>query len=95
MTTLHSVQEPTHATFFENAQAMPLPEVYITRPMIRVPRSATRDYTDSELSTAAAMLAKMKRRGDVIDGLRSRPEPAPINSDGALDRVVDKLLDLI
>jgi hypothetical protein len=77
-------------------RALPaLPEVYAERPAIKIPRSARRDYTDSELSTAAAMLAKMRKRADVIDELRKHAEPIIPNAESALDAVVEKLLDVL
>jgi hypothetical protein len=95
MSMIHSIPGAADSAFFKSPQEIPLPEVYVIRPMIRVPRSAQREYTDSELSTAAAMLAKMRLRRDVIDELRKHADPVSVNADRALDLIADRLLDLI
>ncbi len=95
MTMTYSITGAADSSLINPLAEVPLPEVYQTRPIIRVPRSAQREYTDSELMTAATMLAKMRSRADVIDHLRNGCEPAEVDADRALDRVVEKLLDLV
>ncbi len=94
MTMTYSITGAVDSSLINTSAEVPLPEVYQTRPIIRVPRSAQREYTDSELTTAA-MLAKMRSRADVIDHLQNGCEPAEVDADRALDRVVEKLLDLV
>jgi hypothetical protein len=74
---------------------IPLPPIMLERPMIKIPRSASRQYSDSELSTAAAMMAKMRSRSDVIDHLRNQAPAVAFDADRTLDVVVEKLLDAI
>ena len=85
-----------HDSVFPRTPAdMSLPEVFVTRPMVKIPRSAKQEYSDSELSTAAAMLAKMRNQKDVIERLREHPDPVVFNGDHTLDAAVDKLLNTL
>ncbi len=81
--------------FFASPTETALPPVYVDRPAIKIPRSARREYTDSELSTAASMLAKMRKRADVVDHLKQHPCPTVLDGDGVLDKVVERLLNLV
>ncbi len=94
-TTFLKSSDTHHSMFIGHATETHLPEVYESRPVIRVPRSATREYSDSELCTAASMLAKMRRRIDVIDHLKKHPIPLVHNAETALDAAVEKLLNVI
>lgn len=75
------------------AEGMVPPPILIELPMIKIPRSAARQYSDSELSTATAMLAKMRSRRDVIDHLRDQEPAAAFDADRTLDVVVERLLN--
>jgi hypothetical protein len=96
MTMTYSNSHGAGDSNFVHQRALPaLPELYAERPAIKIPRSAKRDYTDSELSTAAAMLARMRNRADVIDELRKHDDSSIPNAESALDAVIEKLLDAI
>ncbi len=62
-----------------------------TRPAVRVPRSAWRTYSPVEVSVAAGLLAKLRRRDD----LRPLADHACGDPEHPLDVAVDRLLDLM
>jgi hypothetical protein len=76
----------THAgDFLLESVLEPLPPVMIELPVIQIPRAARRMYSDSELSTAAVMLAKLK-------GGTDRASRQGVVQDEVLETVVEKLM---
>ncbi len=65
--------------------------VSVRMPVIKVPRSAKLKYSDSELSSAARMLEKLKKRRDVVEGLGG-VVPEAVDQEKVLDVVVERLI---
>ena len=82
-----------HSSILTSGKLPDLAPVTLKRPTLQPPRSSKGRYTESELSTAAAMLAKLRLRHDVVDHLRGNPEPVVYDSDTTVDAVVDRLLN--
>jgi hypothetical protein len=72
--------------------AVPRPAA-VRMPVIKIPRSLKRTCSDSELSSAAMMLEKLKTRRDVINKLDDEL-PARMDQEKAVDVVVETLLEL-
>jgi hypothetical protein len=91
MISLHAVSTD-RSNLLTRGKLPELSPIYQERPAIKPPRSASRQHSDSELSTAAAMLAKLRLRHDVVDHLRSNPQPIIYDREKTIDKVVDHLL---
>jgi hypothetical protein len=66
---------------------------FMERPVIRLPRSATRSYTDSELQTAATMLGMLRCRDD--QKVLARTSVVADESEHAVDVVVDRVMRVL
>ena len=78
--------------FFAQARGFPQASILRRRPavvrmpVIKMPRSIKRRYSDSELSSAARMLEKLRRSTDAAPR-------GDLDADKVLDVVVEKLID--
>ena len=100
MNAMHFIPAGPEAMFLSPAH-MALPEpALIERPVaattsMRPPRSAKRAYSAEELSIAAEMMDKLRRREDLTHLARENELSAAQHREKTLDAVVERLLRIL
>jgi hypothetical protein len=90
-----TISEP----IFASVREFPFEPIFESRPAIsstpkmKIPGSVNRSYTESELSSVAKMLDRLRKRADVVEEVFLGPEPMRMDQDRTLDLVVEKLMD--